>query len=494
MVFRCQLFKVANFILFSPLVHKTLEKKINLTHFVLMDFKDYLKAYKSAQAALCEQITTLVAKSKQNSLQTEGVKHFKKHSIAFKVALRNNRQVAKIKYMDYCKFTDIAHYASRGTTFWPNDDEKNSATVLFSLNKFFNRHEMHKTTTLSIREVMQGLEADGFLLGYMPKYDGTNMHVFYDDHDQLNIFTLGSLEEIKMGKANSPAFSEATKQLLMQHFPLILPYLKQHPLTALVCELMTEYNKIITHYNTRKIMPLVLITPDGVPTWQMLGTLAPQCFHAQTHLPLELFPFNNTNSDEVFNEASKHIASCKDAHGDIPEGFVGYAFKHDASALICLPFEKRKREEYMFVFHGGVAPGSRKDCCNLQKLSLEHKSDDIQDPVRKSYIQSFEQDMHMYVSSQKFHRLLQRLKETPLVNLNEMLHEENVPRAFRFALRLYAQNNPVQLQQLDSQNTQDTLQFLKEHVLMFHHDKQYVIDMLTTKDNCDWLQTLLAEK
>jgi hypothetical protein len=339
-----------------------------------MDFRNFSGSYTSAQRALVQ-----VVEAEPN------LRDFLKE---LDVAYKQHDKIAKVKYGISCKFRAPITFACRGSIILPNRE------IVFALNKFFNCHEIVNRFG---PDVLKSLEQQGFRLLYVPKWDGSNIQVFFDRESNLHIYTLGCLDpDITMGKSSAPTYYNTTSELLDSKFPALMEYLKLHPLVSVVCELMTKWNKVITTYTSDFIVPLVVID-SGLPSWDILSKYAPEYF--ANSQPRHSWEFTSATCHQQFETACSALLANSAHFGENPEGVVGYAFKqvgdvHEGKVLtkgFCLPFEKRKRSEYL-ASHGnlGVQPGSPKDLCNLQVLVLTHLSDDFAgNPVQQAHILEF---------------------------------------------------------------------------------------------------------
>jgi hypothetical protein len=357
-----------------------------------MDFSNYLKWYQVAQLDFASVYTDASDK-----------KHFfQEHGIMYK----EQDQVSKLKYEISCKFQKPFTFACRGTTIIQGK------SFAFAVNKFFNRHEVCNRTNQDMNTTLQQLEADGFRLLYMPKWDGSNIHVFYDNELKLHIYTLGSINT-SITLAESSTWSEVASRLLFDSYPNLMIFLRLHPMVAVVCELITKWNKIITEYTLDFIVPLVMIDQTGLPYWDDLSILAPNYFH--NNVPKTSWVFESKNCDQIYSTAIEDLLSDPIQFGKEPEGVCGYAYKLPGDIYrgdvldrgFCLPFEKRKRTEYLKLHCNlGTHIGSPKDLCNMQLLFLENKSDDVQEPKRLQHINEFKLSLQFFCEEHELFTLV----------------------------------------------------------------------------------------
>jgi hypothetical protein len=351
-----------------------------------MDFKQFAQSYALAQRGVeCKMLD--VMNQLANIKKVE--KHFNVCNVALKVLVRTDSYtMIKLKYTDYCKFQDVWMFAARGSMCFGNSE---ACYFVHAINKFFNWHELDLKCSIKPEAVIQQLHEDSFQLVCVPKWDGSNVQVFYDASGTLSVFTLSSLisANVKIGKKQSPTYHEAVSSILQTQLPLLLAYLKANPWTSLVCELITPHNVIVTSYASRDdmLIPLVLIDRSGFPSWQELATFAPNWF--VNDLPLGAHEFVPNTHAEVFEAAEAEQLAKPDVFGTVPEGLVLYACKQIENRTVCLPFAKKKFEDYLVVMKGGALKGSVKEQCQLQQLVLEAKSDDVMDADQQRYMEEF---------------------------------------------------------------------------------------------------------
>jgi hypothetical protein len=432
-----------------------------------MDFNNFLETYQAAQA----EFRSVYLSSSDKKL------FFHKHGIMYKT---NETKLDKVKYEISCKFQQPFTFACRGTTI------VNEKKFAFALNKFFNRHEVCNRMQQDMNITLQQLESDGFRLLYMPKWDGSNIHVFYDNDSNLHIYTLGSINTTIILN-DSSTWSEVASRLLFASFPDLMEYLKDHPMIAVVCELITKWNKIITEYEFDFIVPLVMIDETGLPYWDDLSILAPGYF--KDNVPQNAWIFESKNSDSVYESAIQNMLSNPNQFGKDPEGVCGYAYKlpgdyHKSKILnrgFCLPFEKRKRSEYLQLHCNlGTRIGNPKDLCNMQILFLENKSDDIQEPERVSHINEFKFVLQTLCDTHEFF---------PSAELSQKEFAEfvrkHIPKSLQKPVYIVRKSNQVL--------PNDKLEFLSMLLLTPIRGATKCIELLQSEHGPEWFKTQLLE-
>lgn len=322
---------------------------------------------------------------------TDPKRYFSARGIAYKTRLQpSGVELTQIKYGPVCKFEELWMHASRGTTIVKRDGSIRG--VVFCLNKFFNLGEVSKYLGHKAPKIAKALETEGCELMLMNKEDGTNIKTFYDEYGTLHSLTLGSVDPtIKMQGSvfGSPTYNGLSIQLLERKYPQILAYLRANPYVALVSELKSIWNVIVTSYtfdgDSADITPLCIIERDGMPRFGQLRTLCPERFD-MNGLPLGSMMTTaatfSVDKERFFDDLAKN----PEQFGVNPEGFVAYAFRRGDDGLpdSCIPWLKGKREEYITV-HRGVSlnAGSTRDLLSVQRLVLEGKYDDEADCLAK---------------------------------------------------------------------------------------------------------------
>jgi hypothetical protein len=287
--------------------------------------------------------------------------YFTQHDVSIKTLQKGNLYYTKFKYDDNCRFTYSWQMACRGTTILKNKEYK----PYFSLNKFFNQHEIEKHYKMSFQNLLLKLKSEGYSFTYLPKYDGSCIHCFSDTDGNKYRFTLGSLEKNKIGSSLF-TYEEITELLLKENYPDLHSFLNCNPDHGLICELITPDNVVKTIYdfysvnlksNVKGILkPLVMINSFGLPTFDNI-------------LIEHKWDFNETNFEEVKSHAFQQMETNPAKFGINPEGLVAYCFKNN----ICFPIAKMKRMEY-FSF---LATNDGEILCKLQMEKINGTIDDI---------------------------------------------------------------------------------------------------------------------
>src|SRR5579871_901136 len=75
--------------------------------------------------------------------------HFKKQAVNCKHVGAHGGTMYKLKYRDYCRFEQKWMLACRGTMILPD------GSVIRSLNKFFNKHELSHHLKMSAQDIFR---------------------------------------------------------------------------------------------------------------------------------------------------------------------------------------------------------------------------------------------------------------------------------------------------------------------------------------------------
>lgn len=311
---------------------------------------NFLEYYKACQNDLLTKYQTYLSDPK----------YYSKYDVTLKVLQRGNLTLTKFKYEDNCKFSYLWQMVSRGTTIIKNRDR---LMPIFGLNKFFNAHEFEKMYGTSFDNFILSLQSQGFKFIFMPKYDGSYIQCFTDEAGTKHRHTLGSLEKNKIGKSLS-TYHDVANNLLNQQFPKLYDFLEANQGFSLVCEIITPDNYIKTLYDftdnsTGILKPLVIIRPDGIPTFDNL----------HEYISSNKWEFTYENLNEVKTLAIGQLETMPATFGIHPEGLVAYAYKDN----ICFPIAKIKRLEYINFDE----TEELEKLCNLQIAKIEGKIDDI---------------------------------------------------------------------------------------------------------------------
>lgn len=317
-----------------------------------------------------------------NKYDLHGTHFMSKYSVSTKSIFKNNKEILKFKYDDNCKFTYPWQFSCRGTTFIINNDI--ITHTYFSLNKFFNAHEIVKYYGLEFNQFLENLKNEGYSFTYVPKYDGSCMHCFTDKNKIRHRYTLGSLEKNKIGKSELDYYT-TTELLLKNSYPEIYNFLDENNEWSLICELITPDNRVKTIYNFDEselgfLKPLVFINSEGLPTFFGSSNISTNNVNIEIK---HKWGFNETNFDIVKNTAFNEMISNATDFGINPEGLVAYAMKDN----VCFPIAKLKRPEY-FQF---VSVNEDELYCNSQIAKINNQIDDIQlTDKQQKHIDEFE--------------------------------------------------------------------------------------------------------
>jgi len=295
--------------------------------------------------------------------------YFSRHDISVKHLQDGETMITKFKYEDKCKFTMDWQNACRGTTII--QDKKGNISTYFCLNKFFNIHQLLEKIEVTFEKLLSNLKIDGYKFLYMPKYDGSCVQCFTDKFDKRHRYTLGDLEKNTIGASNNTYYA-MTDKLLKHQYPDLYDFLDENHEYSLICEIMTPDNIIKTIYDHNKqkhgfIKPLVLIKPDGTPT-----------FYKES---IDMrWSFDETNYEQIRDNAFKNLEDDPDKYGVNPEGLVAYCYKNN----MCFPIAKCKRPEYIdslscnFNLIVERKNNQTQHLCGLQMNVINNTIDDVQ--------------------------------------------------------------------------------------------------------------------
>lgn len=260
---------------------------------------------------------------------------------SYDITYKKRDSIEQVKYGTLCRFDESWQHACRGTTIVHLPEE--NPEIVYSLNKFFNLGELEIKFGQNPHDMMKQMEDDGFQLVMTYKEDGTNIKTFYDSNGNVHSMTLGSVDPtVKMQSKipDSPTFSGLSLELLRRDYPELMNYLKEHPYVALISELESPWNVIVTKYSTTRIVPLCLIERDGLPKWSSLHKLLPTRF---TPFPVGSRPTSARTFEADMIDYFRFLESNPNEFGHNPEGFVLYAYRDG----VCLPWAKGKRPQYL---------------------------------------------------------------------------------------------------------------------------------------------------
>lgn len=305
--------------------------------------------------------------------------------------------IVKAKYKSSCPFNELYHLGSRGATWIFDNQTKNIIHRAHALWKFENYFNIEKLWKIAFDKLLKALTEQNFKFTYMPKHDGSCVQVFYHN-DDLHVYTLGSVNEHSMQQklTKSPSFKQAAIKCLNTQYPELLSQIKIKNHT-LICELITKYNRIVTHYDLDDmgfVKPIVTISNDGFPTWDLLSVTNNDEF--KNGLPSESYVFNSLNYIEIKNKAYSEL----ETKFNNPEGLVAYAYKKIDGNTIAIPIAKLKRDEYVHAHTGVIMnKGSEKELCFLQKMVIQEKIDDIDlmnNPIAKKHVGLFVKKLELF--------------------------------------------------------------------------------------------------
>lgn len=361
---------------------------------------------------------------------------FRREMIDLKFRLVNDGEhamsIVQIKYKQGVTFDAAWKYACRGVTVIIDTKENSVLGVSWCLDKFFNCDEVHAKMGVTLHEIATKFETDGYGLAFTLKHDGSNIKMFCDQFGNIYAHTLGSCDPTVPMQKNipgSPTFSQMSLSLITELYPELLAWMKAHPYESIVCELMTEWNKIVTKYNKNTITPLCTIGTDGIPRWGTLRKLCPALFDDQG-FPLYSQRTTAASREEDFPGYLRMLEANPDGVGLIPEGAVVYAYKlgEDGKPDVCYAFCKQKSPEYKKLHLRVVLnPGTVSDFMNCQRLVVIGLDDDI-GPLGREIRRK-----HMDLTLEGLGKVTQSLSD-----LIPTLIEAGPPRTKGFALAVKA--------------------------------------------------------
>ena len=339
------------------------------------------------------------------------------------VSLKTNAGIYKVKYTGQCRFTRPRQVASRGTT-WFRD-----GSWYFTMPKFPNGSQSLDFFGVDEQTVVKDLFNQGYKLEYMPKWDGSAIHLFRHD-GETHAYTLGCLNrEMKMQGAipDSPTFSDLAIELFQTQYPEGETWLDANPGCGLVFEMCSRWNLIVTQYENLgergRLYPLIVVESGGDLSWRFPPEMLKD--HITWHVPTlseltEVEAVSASVSGEKTMAGVGNIDSLSDfkeklfrdlvddpCFGTNPEGLVSYAVKRDKTgvATVVHPLFKHKRPEYL-IDHRKVVlqPGSANDLNHVCEAVLQETYDDWIHPsvdtkkLRDQYRDKLETYMNMIIS------------------------------------------------------------------------------------------------
>lgn len=381
------------------------EKSVSHTQIAYMLTENFENFYLQCQASLLFNI------------QSKSKTFFETNDIKMKTKILHGIEYIKVKYDDNCKFGAPWKHACRGTTFVRHED---SIYRYFCINKFFNYHEIQREYKVSYEDLIKSLAKQGYTFLFMPKHDGSCLQCFTDIFGVQHRNTLGSLEENTIGDADV-TYPKLTDILLLEQYPKLYDFLDANIGYSLICELVTPYNVIKTKYFAASnndgvevdmctkfprgfIKPLVLINPQGLPTWNHLNYLCDDDSFELTipentdtnniHsnniselkevapiiIPKNSWKFSTEDFNSVQYNAMIVLETNPEIYGHNPEGLVAYCYKGD----VCFPIAKFKRLAYIQTGRDGVenlVHTVEEKCCKLQIMKLLNEYDDYDSTI-----------------------------------------------------------------------------------------------------------------
>lgn len=289
------------------------------------------------------------------------------------INMKVNGDIFKVKYSSLCKFNLLFQVASRGTT-WFSDGK-----WFFTMPKFPNGVESLSFWGVEEKVVIDDLISQGYKIEFMPKWDGSAIHIFRKDGHTF-AYTLGSLnEEIKMQGSiqESPTFFGLAIDLFRSQYPNGEEWLDAHPGYGLMFEMCSRWNLIVTQYTdlgeNGRLHPLVVVDANGELSWDWPAEMLKD--HVSWNTPEGL---KAEQMSDLQDEIMKRLVS-ESKFGINPEGVVIYAVKRDASGVATEvhPIFKKKRPEYLFN-HRTIAlnPGTKNDLNSVCEAVLQDTYDD----------------------------------------------------------------------------------------------------------------------
>lgn len=291
--------------------------------------------------------------------------------------------IIQIKYRPFCKFKAPWKHACRGLTVHYRGGD--IAMVSFSFNKFFNRHEFEKYMKISPNVFLRHQEERyGYKILLTVKEDGSNIKYFSDLKGILHAKTLGAAANDKVMNnvfQDSPTFSGLALKLLHVQFPQIEQKLLSEPGTAMICELKSKWNRVVTEYDFRgnkeggSLAPLAWVGVDGSFRYAPLQKLCPDLFDTENRLPLHSKLTSSSSFDTDVKSFIHMLKHNPKTFGKMPEGIVVNIIdkKHDHFH----PCMKIKDETYLSVHRDAtIKIGSTQDLMFVQKRVLEETWDD----------------------------------------------------------------------------------------------------------------------
>ena len=273
-----------------------------------------------------------------------------------RIKTKSNNAMLKFKYQQGCKFDEPYQYACRGTMYMQTENK-----WVYSMSKFFNNHELKSRLGYTLGELQNILAKQKYTLQYFPKFDGSNVTIFSDEHRNIHAYTMGSVDMTIKMQDDAPAFSARAISLLTdkQRNTIIA-----NPFHTCIFELCTKHNQIVTEYDDEFLHFICDIdSKDGIPR---MALLKPRIDGYGSH-------------EQVLFEMKQR----QDVYGDVPEGSVCWAIH--AEHGWCFPIAKQKTEDYLQL-HRSIG---KKDNQWWEICWLQNKLDDYNDEQPHEHLHMF---------------------------------------------------------------------------------------------------------
>ena len=230
--------------------------------------------------------------------------------------------------------------------------------------------ELKKVLGVELEELETILVLQGYTLGWLPKFDGTNIQIFVDDDTrELRAFTLGSLDSTQLMIGNdiekSPTYQQKALSLLSKEEKECI---LQAPIgCSFIFELCSRHNPIVTQYREERMHAICDINDAGIPI--------------RKYLPNYIEYSEKGAKDMIHKMQSNSIV-----YGENIEGVVLWAFKND----YMLPIAKTKLISYLNLHK--LTNRSKNRLYNIQRLFLEERTDDLElKPEDLVHLQKFKE-------------------------------------------------------------------------------------------------------
>jgi len=339
------------------------------------------------------------------------------------IAIKEYGDQVKLNYRSHCTFKDTLHLACRGTILCL--DNGRISNICTAPRKFFTSNnvgmgEFNVREGMSLTSFLKDAEDQGWKAKLVNKYDGSFIMIFSDKHGNLYSSTRGCLDpsnvigSIADKTKGQHTFSNLSLEYLENYHTDIVAYLKANPYYVVVFELITPWNRVVTHYSYSNIVPLV-ISNNGV------------CFWNDLVKPQQEFSWDSSSDtwkndmDEIFAQQE----SDQDKFGVTAEGLVLYITKTINDIEYAFPVSKLKRDIYLLHHRIASAPPVGSECdlkqCELLWVDREHYNLITENgyELRKPHLDELDKWLDNFVEIADRYKVMQVSRKDYAIDVNK---------------------------------------------------------------------------